>query len=293
MITKIRIRIFEIITAVIFILFSIIDIYAIINYIKYYFGDFSDLPSEYTRYYYTIILECTAGFVIGIIILFRNKMNILLKAVYFIPALLVIYKSGGINFLKSWDLLGIYPNKLYLFSYFGYTILLTITIIVSFLTINNSIKWQSRDSLLKYTYIMAGLYILLSFGIKDVQLICFAYLFIPCFMQKEISYKSILGLVGEIAYILSLIIPLVFLFFDIKQKRDTRIIFYGPFSLDGFIYSYKHDTLSNVMKYLSMFLLALSPLMVLDRQCAIEKQAAYELDKDPDDFHIRINDDEE
>lgn len=292
MITKIRIRIFEIVTALIFILFSINDIYAVINYIKYFWGDFSDLTSE-RSYYYTIILECTAGSVIGIIIIFRNKMNILLKAVYFIPALFVIYKSEGINFLKSWDLLGIYPNKSYLFSYFGYTILLTITIIVSFLTINHSIKWQSRDSLLKYTYIMAGLYILLSFGIKDVQLICFAYLFIPCFMQKEISYKSILGLVGEIAYILSLIIPLVFLFFDIKQKRDTRIIFYGPFSLDGFIYSYKHDTLSNVMKYLSMFLLALSPLMVLDRQCAIEKQAAYELDKDPDDFHIRINDDEE
>ena len=39
--------------------------------------------------------------------------------------------------------------------------------------------------------------------------------------------------------------------------------------------------------------ICLSPLMAFDRQCAMEKEAAYELDKDPDDFHIRINDDEE
>ena len=288
MTTQKRIRIFEIVTAAILILFSICDLYAIIYYIADHVLKYTSDYSTYLPY----ILECTAGLVIGIIILFRNKMNILLKAAYFIPVLFVIYKSGGIKLLQSSSVLGSFYDKSYLYSYIGFTILLTATIIVSFLTINHSIKWQSRSSLLKYTYITAGLYILLSFKIKDIHLICFAYLFIPCFMQKEVSYKSILGLVGETAYVLSLIIPLVFLFVDIRQDRITRILFYGAFSLDGYIYSYKHETLSNAMNYLSIFLLALSPLMVFDRQCAIEKQADYEFDKDPDDFHVRINDDE-
>ena len=75
--------------------------------------------------------------------------------------------------------------------------------------------------------------------------------------------------------------------------NNTLRIIFDAFSLKYLTEISDHSSLSSMLRVVCTIALMLSPLMAFDRQCAMEKEAAYELDKDPDEFHVRINDDEE
>jgi hypothetical protein len=276
-----RIQIFELIIGVALIIFSIKDVFSLMEYIF-------DYPSQ--------LLACAAGLITGIIILVECD-NIILKTAFIVFAAFTVYVSTGISMIK------VYFNEEYAFFRSSLSLIdslaslcsavtTAIAAVVALMTMNKSIIWKSRESLLKYTYIMAGLHILCSFNrMCSVELIFFVYLFLPCFKQKEVSYKSILGLTGEVAFASALIIPLICSLIVDRDETIWRILVSGTFSLEGFIINSTHSPLSDILGWSCMILLALSPLMVFDRQCVIEKNADYD-DKDPDDFHIRLNDNE-
>ena len=278
--TQIRIRYFEYIFAIALILLSTLDLCSLLSYI-------TDL--------FSCVLACATGLVTGIIILLRKYDSIILKTAFVITTAFAVYTSNGwtmIKFFFNENFSGWYKTTDYL-SAIGSSVLLVIAAIVALMTMNNSITWECRGNLLKYTYIMAGLQLLFSFNsFCDISLLLFVYLIIPCLVKTEVKYNSILGLTGEISFSLALIIPLLCSFKNIDFSNTLRIIF-DPFSINSLTNIYDHSSLSSMLGVVCTIALMLSPLMAFDRQCAMEKEAAYELDKDPDDFHIRINDDEE
>ena len=164
--TQKRIRCFEFIFAAALLLFSVRDLFTLF-----------DAITESTSYF----IACASGLVTGIIIILRKYDSIILKIAFFITAVFAVYTSNGWRMIKhifSENLSvykGLYEFTDYL-STIGSSILLIIAAIVALLTMSNSITWECRENLLKYTYIMAGVHLLFSFNrffcIEKIQFFC-------------------------------------------------------------------------------------------------------------------------
>ena len=270
--TQKRIRYFEYIFAAALILFSIRELFMLL-----------DCITVSTSH----ILACASGLVTGIIILLRKYDSVILKTAFVITAAFAVYTSKGWSMIKIFfneNYSGWYKTTDYLAA-IGFSVLLPIAAIVALMTMNNSITWECRGNLLKYTYIMAGLHLLFSFnGLCTVNLIFFVYLMIPCLVKTEVNYNSILGLTGEISFSLFLIIS--FLCSMFSSVRNLRLLF-DTFSLDCFIHVSEPGLLTSMLRIVCIIALMLSPLMAFEREFSsrnnAEEKVAVETEVPDDD----------
>ena len=121
-----------------------------------------------------------------------------LAAFAFSSEALILY-----NYFTSY-MIGRMPDSL-MIQNISNNLILGAAIVIGFLTINRIIKWKSRIRLLIYIYVLIAL--IAAMGIHDWSLA--VIILLPILMQEYTEKTDIKGIVGEIAIIASIIVPIL------------------------------------------------------------------------------------
>lgn len=158
----------------------------------------------------TLLLFCFGELLyilIGIMLVFRAYRRLPLKIAYCIMGLVAfVFSSKAMilyNYFTSY-MIGRMPESL-MIQYIGGNLILGAAIVIGFLTINRNIKWKSRIRLLIYTYVLIAL--IVTMGIHDWSMS--VIILLPIFMQEYTEKTDTKGIIGEIAIIASILVPIL------------------------------------------------------------------------------------
>ena len=278
-----RSRIIEIIA-------GILLIFSIIDGIKFAFSSFKGNFWEYVSLMCIFMILSPA-----IMMIFSLYNNSILRIVFCIGlvansllfvAELISYWSIGFPMSSLLDTSSTLIFILYILSAF-------IGSITAALTMFGKIKWQSRSTLMIYTCIMFAVLIIVAITTENVSFALVIIYLLPCFMQKNIEYKSVRGIVGEISVIilgvLPLLAPLIKKIYLIRSGADNKYLYYNS------LYD-QHSFMNISLKIIliaGIITLFLAPCIVFDKECAIEKYAASYEEQNPDEYRFRANFDDD
>ena len=280
MTTDKRIRILEIITGILLIISQLDDLKTTFKLLKYEsFWPFIMLLSE------TMILAAAA------MMIFSLYKNLILKVIFCIgiAAKALALAASMISIIKlNYLFSGLMSGS------YGFILILYLLVefggdMIAALTMFGRIKWQSRKSLMIYTCVMFAALIIITIRSENVYLPLAVICMLPCFMQKNVEYKSVRGLAGEIAVIILGTLPLLTLLID---KINSRRYDMGDISSYYNLIYDEHSFLNISLKIIwivGIIALAAAPLLVYDKECAIEKYAASDEEQNHDEYHFRAN----
>ena len=204
--TQKRIRIFEITTGLILIAQSLRVEYKTIQYCDSDFN-FHLLNVLTSR---TLLLFCFGELfyiLVGIMLVFRAYRRLPLKIAYcFMGVVAFVFSSRAMilyNYFTSY-MIGKMPESS-IIQEIGGSLILGAAIVIGFLTINRNIAWKSRIRLLTYAYVLIAL--IVAMGIHDWSLA--VIILLPIFMQEYTEKTDTKGIIGEIAIIASILVPIL------------------------------------------------------------------------------------
>lgn len=273
---KKRIRIFEIIAGILLILLALNMYYAYLS------GSFLRVAYVTVGYLVGNIPVFLAGtFVIlhGIMMICRKYDKLWMKIVYGITGVGALMTTNGGYVIRG------YLSKLYsdltkhlspqakLF-YIASAVIIAAAIVVALLSMCGVIKWRSRRKLLIYAYIMTGLEVLVCLGANENSFITTAAVMLPCFMQEAQRDTKKISIAGEVSFLLLPVLPRVLNSLDwifSKVFGFIKVIATGVNPPD---YGEGNTVSLGVIKWVSVILLALIPLMVFGRKFTSETESA-------------------
>lgn len=277
-----RIRIFEIIAGILLILLALNMYYTFLRAIA---KSLSYITFGYLVNNIPAFLAGVFIILLGVMIIFRKYDKLWIKIVYGITgAAAVMSTNGGYvirglfdkrdHSLTSFASFSMYLSPRAKFFFITATAIMTVAIVVALLTMCGVIKWRSRSRLLIYAYIMTGLEMLICLGANDISFVAVDAVMLPCFMQEAESETKKRSIAGEAAFLLLPVLPRILNFlggFFSKVFGFIKVIATGVNPPD---YGDSNTVSFGVIKWVSVILLALIPLMVFGRKFTSETESA-------------------
>lgn len=280
MAVKNRNRIIEIIAGILLIVFTLDSTYKTLGLYMPGFS-LSGMSGEMKSMLLTFALGSLFYIFLGAMVIFRVYRRTPLKTAYCITGFATFLSSSGVLLIISYfgkgssGFSGSVPLSL-IIRYICVSLITGAAIVVGFLTINRNIIWRSRRSLLIYAYILMAALIVMG-GFDWMMAIV---ILLPIFMQEYTEEKDKKGLIGGIALIAGIVLPMA-LFYVYRRFLSSQIyssagnssfLDYLSSSDDGY---YIVKTVINVLMYV---LLLIAPLMIFERKCSEAEIAAAEKD---------------
>lgn len=277
-----RIRIFEIIAGILLILLALNMYY---TFLRALLPNISYITFGYLVTNIPAFLGGAFMILNGIMIICRKYDKLWIKIVYGITGAAAVMSTNGGYVIRglfdkrsssfsSLALFAMYtPLYLKLF-YIASAAIMAAAMIVALLSMCGVIKWRSRSKLLMYTYLMTILEIIICLAANDNYFITIAAVMLPCFMQEAGSETKKVSIIGEVSLLLTPIFQTAAgIIYWLYCKVRDRIIIMATSTYPAEHVGFHHAPWSMV-KWGSIILLALIPLMAFGRKFISENEAS-------------------
>lgn len=272
-----RVRVFEVIAGILLILLALNMYYGFLRFLLEYFT-FGLLVAN--------ILWFLAGvfmILVGIMMIFRKYDKLWIKIVYGITgAAAVMSTNGGYiirglfdkrnHSLTSFASFSMYLSPRAKFFFITATAIMAVAIVVALLSMCGVIKWRSRRKLLIYAYIMTGLEMLVCLGANDISFVAVDAVMLPCFMQEAQRDTKKISIAGEVSFLLLPVLPKILNFLGWLFSKVFGFIKVIATGVNPPDYGDSNTVSFGVIKWVSVILLALIPLMVFGRKFISETE---------------------